>query len=252
MRVFITGASSGLGEGLARHYGRSGASIGLLARRRELLDDLARALREGGARAEVYAADVADSAAVQQAVDAFVGVAGGADLVIANAGVTIKNSLMKGDAESVARLLAVNVIGVTNTLIPFVPVMLRQKTGTLVAVSSVAGYRGLPGRAAYSASKAAVTTFMDGLRMSLHGTGVHAMALCPGFIRTPMTATLSSPPPFQIEVDEAVRLMARAVDARRDTYVLPWQMSLIRHVLGVAPEWVVRRMTPPPRREGTL
>jgi short-subunit dehydrogenase len=251
MRVFITGASSGIGEGLARHYGQAGASIGLLARRRELLEGLARGLREAGASVEIYPVDVADTAAVQQAIDAFLASAGGADLVIANAGVTMENSLERGDAASAARLMAINVIGVTNVIIPFIPVMARQNAGTLVAISSVAGFRGLPGRAAYSASKAAVTTFMEGVRMSLHGTGVHAMAICPGYVRTPMTAELRSPP-FVLQVDEAVRLMTRAIAAKRTRYVLPWQMSVLKHVLRGAPEWVVRRMIPASRTRGTL
>ena len=251
MRIFITGASSGIGEGLARHYGAPGAHVGLLARRGALLEDLARALRDAGARIETYPADVADTAAVQRAVDAFLGAAGGADLVIANAGVTIENSLQRGDAASAARLMAINVIGVTNTIIPFVPVMLGQRAGTLVAVSSVAGFRGLPGRAAYSASKAAVTTFMEGVRMTLHGTGVHAMAICPGYVRTPMTAEMRSPP-FVLELDAAVRSMTRAIEAKAATYSLPWQMSLLRHVLGSAPEWLIRRAVPASRSRGTL
>ncbi|HWO09079.1 MAG TPA: SDR family NAD(P)-dependent oxidoreductase [Polyangiaceae bacterium] len=252
MRVFITGASSGIGAALARHYGRAGVSIGLLARRAELLEEQARALRDAGAKVETYALDVADSAGVQRAIDGFANAAGGADLVIANAGVTLKNSLLlQGDAASAARLMAINVIGVTNTIVPFIPIMIRQGSGTLVAVSSMAGYRGLPGRAAYSASKAAVTTFMEGLRMSLHGTGVHAMALCPGFIRTPMTAGASSLP-FLMELDDAVRLMTRGIEEKRATVVLPWQMSLLRYALGLAPEWLLRRIAPPARASGRV
>jgi short-subunit dehydrogenase len=144
------------------------------------------------------------------------------------------------------------VIGVTNVIVPFLPVLLRQNSGTLVAVGSVAGYRGLPGRAAYSASKAAILTFMDALRMQLVDTKVHAMTLCPGFVRTPLTARLGRELPFLMEVEEAARLMARAIEARKKTYVLPWQMGLLRHLLAHAPEWLVRRVAPPPhqRRPG--
>ena len=251
MRVFITGASSGIGAGLARHYGQPGTTIGLLARRRELLDDQARALREAGASVETYATDVAETELVQRAIDAFVARAGGIDLVIANAGVTMENSLERGDAASAARLMTITVIGVTNVIIPSVPIMVRQSAGTLVAISSVAGFRGLPGRAAYSASKAAVTTFMEGVRMSLHGTGVHAMAICPGYVRTPMTAELRSPP-FVLEVDDAVRLMTRAIATKRARYVLPWQMNVVERVLRSAPEWVVRKIIPASRTGGTL
>jgi short-subunit dehydrogenase len=252
MRVFITGASSGIGEGMARHYARVGATIGLLARRQSLLDRLAQSLRDSGAHVAVYTADVSDLPAVQQAVDSFVDQAGGADLVIANAGVSIKDSVREGDAASVARLMAVNVVGVTNTIVPFVPVMVQQRSGTLVAVSSMAGHRALPGRAAYCASKAAVITFMDGLRMTLHGSGVHAMTLCPGFVRTPMTASSSSKLPFLLELPDAVQLMTEAIERRRDTYTLPWQMNLLKHVFSMAPEWLVRRVAPRARTESTL
>jgi short-subunit dehydrogenase len=251
MRVFITGASSGIGEGFARHYGRAGATIGLVARRRDALEQLAESLRAAGATACVYAADVTDTAAMQRAIDDFVALAGGADRVIANAGVTIKNSVLEGDARSVADLLRVNVEGTTNTIVPFIPILRRQKSGTLVAVSSMAGHRGLPGRAAYSASKAAVITFMDGLRMSLHGSGVHAMSLCPGFIRTPMTEPHADKLPFLLELPEAVRLMTLAIERRECTYTLPWQMNMLRHLLVRAPEWLIRRVAPNPRFQST-
>jgi short-subunit dehydrogenase len=251
MRVFITGASSGIGEGMARHYGRSGATVGMLARRHTLLDSLAGSLRENGATVVTYGADVSDAAAVGQAIDDFVTQAGGADLVIANAGMSIKDSLREGDAASVARLMSVNVVGVTNTIVPFVPIMLRQAAGTLVAVSSMAGHRALPGRAAYSASKAAVITFMDSLRMTLHDTGVHAMSLCPGFVRTPMTASLGHKLPFLLELPDAVQLMADAIERRRSTYTLPWQMNMLKPIFQAAPEWFLRRVAPRGRREST-
>lgn len=252
MRVFITGASSGIGEGFARHYGQAGSTLGLLSRRAERLDAVAEELRARGATVHVYAADVSDTDAVRGAVDAFVERAGGADRVIANAGVGIRDALAEGDADSVRRLMAVNVVGVTNTIVPFIPVLLRARSGTLVAVSSMAGHRGMPGRAAYCASKAAVITFMDAVRMQLHGTGVHAMTLCPGFVRTPMTDDLGHELMFLLECDEAVRLMARAIERKATTYTLPWQMAILRHVLENAPEWLVRRLVPPARRQSTL
>jgi short-subunit dehydrogenase len=188
---------------------------------------------------------------MRRAIDDFVERAGGVDCVIANAGIGIGDTLLQGDAESIAHLMSVNVIGVTNTIVPFLPVMLRQNSGTLVAMSSMAGHRGLPGRAAYSASKAAVLTFMDALRMQLVGTNVHAMTLCPGFVRTPMVAPLRHRLPFVLGVDEAVRLMTDAIEQRKKTYTLPWQMNLVRHVAVNAPEWLVRRLAPPPRRQGS-
>ncbi len=242
MRAFITGASSGLGEALALHYGRSGASVGLMARRVALLEQLAEKLRNVGATVRVYAADVSDTERTRQAVADFIEWAGGADLVIANAGVGSTGSLLTGDSASVARLISVNLIGVTNVILPFVPVMQRQGSGPLVAVSSMAGHRGLPWSAAYSASKAAVIAFMDALRMELAGSGVHSMTLCPGFVRTPMTAKLRHWLPFLLDTEAAVTLMTRAIERRERTYSFPWQMQLLRGVMQHAPEWLVRRV----------
>src|SRR5262249_28324468 len=160
----------GIGAALARRYGVSGSTLGLVARRPEPLAELAAELRGRGATVHVYPADVADTKAMGAAARAFVDAAGGADLVIANAGVGIPSTLRQGDAESVAQLMQINLIGVTNTVIPFIPSMVAARSGVLVAVSSMAGHRALPGRVAYSASKAAVITFMDGLRMELHGS----------------------------------------------------------------------------------
>lgn len=250
-RVFITGASSGLGEGLARHYAKPGATLGLVARRAALLDALAKDLRGAGATAHVYAGDVVDTAAMRAASERFVADAGGVDLVVANAGVGIRNALHEGNAEEVAQLLQINVIGVTNTLIPFIPRMLEQRSGVLCAISSVAGHRAMPGRVAYSASKGAVTQFMDGLRMDLHGTGVHAMTICPGFVRTPLTDGMQGMM-FAVDCDVAVREMAAAIDARRTTFTFPWQMNLLKELMTRAPEWMVRRLAPKPRERSTL
>jgi short-subunit dehydrogenase len=250
MRVFITGASSGIGAALAREYGRADAHLALVARRGELLDQLASELRARGAKAYVYAADVSDGPTLRAAISDFTAQTGGADRVIANAGIGIGDTLREGNAEAVAHLMRVNVIGVTNTIVPFIPILLRQGSGTLVAVSSMAGHRGLPGRAAYSASKAAVITFMDALRMQLIGTGVHAMTLCPGFVRTPLTDSLRHDLPFLLDVEQAARLMVSAIEGRKKTYTLPWQMDLLRHVMVNAPEWLLRKMAPPPRTEG--
>jgi short-subunit dehydrogenase len=247
MRVFITGASSGLGEGLARHYARQGATVGLCARRADVLAGVARAIEDDGGRAAVYTADVGDTAAMAKAAGDFAAENGGADLVIANAGIGIPHQTLQGKSEPIARLLRINVIGVTNTIVPFVPVMVAQGAGTLVAMGSAAGERGLPGRAAYSASKAALATFMDALRLDLHGTGVHAMTLCPGFVHTPLTAKLPGKLPFVLELEPAVAQMAAAIERRERRFLFPWQIRLFAGVYRMAPEWLVRRMAPPAR-----
>jgi len=191
MKIFITGASSGLGRGLALHYAGPAAVIGVCARRGQLLRELAAEIEGRGARAHVYAVDVADTGAMRTTIASFVEKAGTVDLVIANAGIGIPSGILAGESEPIERLLRINLIGVTNTLVPFVPTMVAQRRGVLAAVASVAGHRGMPFRAAYGASKAGVIEFVSALRMEPFGTGVHAMALCPGFVRTPMTAMLT-------------------------------------------------------------
>jgi len=242
MKVFITGASSGLGEGLALHYATPGAILGLCARRAPLLSELAKAIAAKGARAILYPLDVIDTQAMRVAAEGFVAEAGGVDLVIAGAGIGIPPVTLAGKSEPIARLMQVNVIGVTNTVVPFVPAMVRQGSGTLVALGSAAGFRGVPGSAAYCASKAAVRMFMDALRMDLHGTQVHAMTLCPGFVHTPMTASLKSMP-FVISCDQAVAQMARAITRRERTFVFPWQVRWVTRVVPHLPEGLLRRLT---------
>ena len=172
--------------------------------------------------------------------------AGGVDLVFANAGVGIANRVLEGEAREIAWLMNVNVIGVTNTIVPFVPLMVKQGSGVLCAVGSMAGHQPLPGRAAYSAAKACVRYFMSALRMDLHGTGVHAMTLCPGFVETALTEGQAGMM-FVIDVPGAVRYMVRGIEARENTYTFPWQMNLLKEVMARVPEPVIRRLAPPAR-----
>lgn len=245
-RLFVTGASTGLGQGLADHYARSGAHLGVVARRESLLRDLEKKWTGRGARVEVYAGDVTDLDFMARCAAAFVAAAGGVDLVFANAGVGIANRVLEGEAREIAWLMNVNVIGVTNTIVPFVPYMVKQGSGVLCAVGSMAGHQPLPGRAAYSASKACVRYFMSALRMDLHGTGVHAMTLCPGFVETALTEGQAGMM-FVIDVPEAVGYMVRAIEARENTYTFPWQMNLLKEVMARVPEPVIRMLAPPAR-----
>lgn len=239
-RVFLTGASSGIGRGLALRLAQPGTAFGLVARREQLLADLARELESRGCRALVLPRDVRDTSAMSGAAQEFLHWAGGADLVIANAGIGEGRRSERVDPERAAKVLAVNVLGVANTVFPFVGPLREQRSGVLVAVGSVAGFRALPGSLSYSASKAAVHTLMEGLRMELHGSGVHVMTLCPGFIRTPLTDKNEFRMPFLMDCDRACDQMARAIERRKATYVFPWQMRIAAFVLRHGPEWLVR------------
>ena len=243
-RVFVTGASTGLGRGLADHYAREGAHLGLVARRESLLREIEKEWTARGARIELYPGDVTDTDFMARCANQFALAAGGVDLVFANAGIGIADRTLEGESHEIARLIEVNVVGVTNTVVPFVPHMVERRSGILCATSSMAGHRAIPGRTAYSASKACVTTFMSGLRMDLHGTGVHAMTLCPGFVTTPLTEDLSNMM-FLIDVDCAVEYMVDAIEARKRTYTFPWQMNLLKEVMFRAPEAWIRKLAPP-------
>ncbi|MCC7326993.1 MAG: SDR family oxidoreductase [Burkholderiales bacterium] len=234
MRVFLTGASSGLGEALARRYATDGATLGLFARRASELERLAAALAP--ATALCYPGDVRDAAALARAAADFVARAGVPDIVIANAGIsrgTLTDEV--DDLPAFRAVLETNVLGVIHTFAPFMPALRRAGTGTLVGVASVAGFRGLPGSGAYSGSKAALIAYLESLRVELAGSGVAVVTICPGFVATPMTARNPYPMPFMLAPERAARLIARAVDKRRRFYVLPWQMAVVGRLLRWLP-----------------
>jgi len=231
--VFITGASSGIGAALAAHYAGAGATLGLVGRRTDALAALAGRL---GATAATYAADVADPAAMREAAADFIARHGVPEIVIANAGVSA--GTLGGEPEDLPvleRILRTNVVGLAATLSPFVAPMRNRGGGILVGIASVAGFRGIPGSGAYSASKAAVITWLESLRIELRGSGVAVVTVCPGFIDTPMTRVNRYRMPFLIGADEAARRIARAIEARRAFAVVPWQMALVGRVMRLLP-----------------
>ena len=234
MKVFITGASSGLGESLARHYAGRGATLGLFARRATELDRVAAALAP--ATVATYAGDVRDASSLARAGADFIARFGVPDIVIGNAG--ISRGVRSGEATDMAvfdAVFATNVQGLVQTFQPFLAAMTAARRGVLAGVASVAGFRGLPGSGAYSASKAAAITYLESLRVELRGTGVSVVTICPGFIRTPMTEHNPYRMPFLLDADKAARLIARAIERRRRFYVLPWQMAWVGRALKLLP-----------------
>ncbi|HTZ00617.1 MAG TPA: SDR family oxidoreductase [Rhodocyclaceae bacterium] len=231
--VFITGASSGIGAALARHYAGHGAGIGLAARRGEELRSLAAGLP---GEHQLYPLDVTDAGALAAAAADFMAKAGPPDLVIANAGISVGTMTQEAeDLAAVERVLQVNVLGIANTFQPFIAPMLVRGRGTLAGIASVAGIRGLPGAGAYSASKAAAITYLESLRVELRGSGVKVVTVAPGYIETPMTAKNPYPMPFILPVDEAARRIARVIDAGRSYAVVPWQMAVVAKLLRLLP-----------------
>ena len=234
MNVFVTGASGGIGAALAGEYARQGACVGLFARSRERLAQVAAGLP--AERIATYAGDVTDADALQRAADAFMARFGEADVVIANAGVSRgADTAMTEDLPVFAAVFATNVLGMVHTFAPFVARMRAGRRGTLVGIASIAGFRGLPGGGAYSASKAAAINYLESLRVELVGTGVRVVTICPGYIATAMTAHNPYRMPFLMPAERAARLMVRAIARGKRYYVLPWQMAVVGKVLRVLP-----------------
>ena len=233
LRVLITGASSGIGRALAAEYASRGATLGLVARRADLLQQMTVDLPVPSA---AYPVDVRDAAGLARAAEDFGKRFGGADVVIANAGVSAGTSTERSeDLEVFQEILDINVMGLVNTFQPFIAAMRSARHGTLVGIASVAGFRGLPGAGAYSASKAAAIAYLESLRVDLHGTGVAVVTICPGYIATPLTEKNPYPMPFILPADVAARRMANAIERRKRFTVIPWQMGVIGAVLKILP-----------------
>jgi short-subunit dehydrogenase len=237
----VTGASSGIGRALARALAAEGAKVGLVARRKEQLEALAGEVAAAGGTAAVAAADVGDREQVQAAVEEVRHHLGPIDLMVANAGVgapTLIDPLNVGDIEKMFR---VNVLGVVYAIDAVLPEMLRRRSGHVAAVSSLAAYKGLPGESGYCASKAAVNTFLEGLRIQLRGRGVTVTTVCPGFVLTPMTEINDFDMPWLLQPDEAARRIVRALRRKKVVYNFPWPTTLLMKATAWLPDWLVAR-----------
>ena len=240
MRVVITGASSGIGLALARHYLERGASVAVCARRGELLQTLAAEFPD---KVFCYALDVRDAAAIRVAAADFVARAGVPDIVIANAGVS-RGTLTEyaEDIEAFQQVMDVNVLGMAKTFQPFIAPMRAAQRGKLVGIASVAGFRGLPGSEAYSASKAAAISYLESLRVELRDSGIKVVTICPGYIRTLMTDVNDFNMPFLLDADDAARRIARVIGRGTTFAVIPWQMNVVGWLLRRLPNWLYDRL----------
>lgn len=240
MRVFITGASSGIGAALASHYAAQGARLGLVARRAEALAEVARGLP---AETASYVADVADAAALAAAARDFIARFGVPDIVIANAGISVGTLTEHAeDIEVFSRVMRTNVIGLAATFQPFIAPMREAGGGRLAGIASVAGVRGIPGAGAYSASKSAAITYLESLRIELRPSGVKVVTVCPGYVATPMTAVNSYAMPFILPADVAARRIARVIEQGRRYAVVPWQMAIVARLMRALPSPVYDRL----------
>jgi short-subunit dehydrogenase len=240
--IFLTGASSGIGEGLALEMAKDGAVLGLLARREDLLKDLAARCEAVGGMARVFAADVTDAGAVRKAAEDFRGEFGHIDIMIANAGMGGAADARELDAEKVAQIINVNLIGTVNSVAAVLPQMIERGSGQIVAISSLAGYRGLPKSSAYCASKAGVSAFFESLRLDLKGTGVDVTIIHPGFIKTPLTAGRENKMPFIMELDDGVKKILSIIEKKKKSAAFPFPLSTLVRAGNFFPIWLYDRI----------
>jgi short-subunit dehydrogenase len=240
--VLITGASSGIGRALAIELGKRGARLGLTARRALELSKVAEEVSRAGGQALALPADVRSAEEINLVAERVREKWGRVDVLIANAGMSTTTAGTQLNAGEAGDVITINVIGVVNSVASVLPDMVKRGDGQLVAISSLASYRGLPKSGAYSASKAAVSTFFESLRVDLRRSGIAVTVIHPGFIRTPMTANRKKKLPFLLEADDAACRIIRAVERRARTYAFPWQLASLVRVLRHMPSALYDRL----------
>jgi len=252
--VFITGASSGIGQALAARYHRAGWDLALAARRGGEIQAWAEQERLEPDRYAVYAADVADTDSIVAAGRRCLAQQGVPQVVIANAGISIGvDTAVREDLDVIARTYATNNVGLAATFHPFIEPMVARGSGALVGIASVGGIRGMPGHGAYCASKAAVISYCESLRGELRPTGVKVVTICPGYVDTPLTRRNRYAMPFLLQPADFADRACRAI-ARGSSYcVIPWQMGVVAAVLRLLPNGLFDRLLagrPRKRRQG--
>jgi short-subunit dehydrogenase len=239
LKVFITGASSGIGLALAAEYARRGAILGLVARRGDALASFQQSHPQH--TVSIYPVDVRDADALAAAAAQFIAQYGCPDIVIANAGVSRGAVTGEGDLRAFREVMDVNYFGMVATFEPFAGAMMAAHKGSLVGVASVAGVRGLPGSGAYSASKAAAFKYLEALRVEMRPKGVNVVTIAPGYIRTPMTAHNPYRMPFLMDADRFAAKVAEAIERNTRFAIYPWQMRVVAMLLHVLPRWIYDR-----------
>lgn len=241
--VLITGASSGIGSALALHLARKGAVLGLLARRVDELKELSRKCEVAGGSAKYFRVDVTDARALRDAADSIRAEHGRIDILIANAGIGGNNpETRRLEPAAVKTVIDINLLGAAYSVHAVLPEMIDRGKGQIVGISSLAGYRGLPGSAAYSASKAGMTAFFESTRLDVAGKGIAVTVIHPGFIRTPLTSARANKMPFLMELDAAIPHFIRAIEGKKKFAAFPWQLASIVRAGRIMPAWMYDRI----------
>jgi short-subunit dehydrogenase len=240
--VFITGASSGIGQALAASFYDAGYRLALVARRTGEIEAWASARQLSADRFRVYGADVAQTDSIIAAGNACIEQQGLPDVVIANAGISVGiDTAEREDIDVMARTFATNNVGLMATFHPFVQAMVERGSGRLVGIGSVASIRGLPGHGAYCASKAGVVAYCESLRGELHKSGVKVVTLCPGYIDTPLTQGNRYGMPFLMKAEDFAAQALRAIEAGTSYRVIPWQMGVVAKIMRMLPNAMLDR-----------
>ncbi len=238
----VTGASSGIGWEIAKTLAARQCAVGVIARRQDKLEALVQEIRAAGGKAAWAVADIADRSQTLAAFRVFRDALGPVDLLIANAGYGVPTTIDPINADEIDATFKINTLGVIHAIEAVLPEMLQRGQGHLAAVSSLASYLGIPGESAYRASKAAVNVYLEGLRVQLRRSGIHVTTVCPGFIRTPMTAHNTFRMPFVMNADRAAQLIVRAIERKKKVYNFPWQTSLLMKLATWFPDWLLERV----------
>ena len=237
--VFLTGASSGIGEALALELAKRGAILGLLARRESLLRDLVAKCERKGTAARAFACDITDEYCVRDAAESLRNEFGKIDVLIANAGISGASKHAKDlKPQDFRRVIDTNLTGAVNSVSAVLPDMLKQGNGQIVAISSLAGFRGLPKSAAYCASKAGMTAYFESVRLDVQNRGVSVTIIQPGFIKTPLTSGRAAKMPFLMELDDSIPLFLRAIEKKKKFAAFPWQLATIVRAGKIFPAWL--------------
>jgi len=245
MKIIITGSSDGIGKSMAQAFARRGARLGLVARRRELLESLAAELRAlGSPQVELESADVTASVRQREVLARLDEKLGGATHFVANAGVGGEAPPEEDGFELAHRCFGVNLTAAIDGLEFMKMRMLARGTGTLVGVSSVAGVRGLPTMAAYCASKAALTAYLESARMDLKPRGIRVLTIAPGFVRTEINRKGHATLPFLMPVERAGEAFARGVLRGKRLIVAPWQFRALIPLMRWMPAGLYEFLVP--------
>jgi len=240
--IFLTGASSGIGEALAVALAKKGAVLGLVARRAELLNDLQSKCENVGSKSTALPCDVTDADALQAAANAFRREFGRIDVAIANAGIGGNNPETRNfEPAAVKKVIDINLLGAVNMIHAVLPSMKEQRSGHLVAISSLAGFRGLPKSAAYCASKAGMTAFFESVRLDVARDGIDVTIVQPGFIKTPLTDGRAHRMPYLMELDDAIPLFISTIEKKKKFAAFPWQLATLVRSGKFMPAWLYDR-----------